>query len=155
MSRAFVKEPDDNDAFEELPEKLISEHRNIVTETGMALIEEEVARLLSEHANAQAANDRAAIARAARDLRYWSSRRATAEVIPPPPDAETVQFGSTVTLVRDDGRRHIFRVVGEDEANPAQGTLSYVSPLAQALLGKAIGDVVTAGSGEAEIITIA
>jgi transcription elongation GreA/GreB family factor len=155
MSRAFVKEPDGSAAFEELPEKLISEHRNIVTENGMALIEKEVARLLSEHAHAQAANDRAAIARAARDLRYWSSRRSTAQVLPSPTDSETVQFGSKVTLVRDDGRQQIFRIVGEDEANPAKGTLSYVSPLAQALLGKASGDAVPAGSGEAEIISVA
>ena len=155
MSRAFVKEPDRSAAFEELPEKLISEHRNIVTENGIALIEKEVARLLSEYAHAQAANDRAAIARATRDLRYWSSRRSTAEVLPSPPDSETVQFGSKVTLVRDDGRQQIFRIVGEDEANPAKGTLSYVSPLAQALLVKAIGDAVPAGRGEAEIISVA
>jgi transcription elongation GreA/GreB family factor len=154
MSRAFVKEPDGLDAFEDLPEKLISEHRNVVTETGMALIEAEVARLSSEYANAQALNDRAAIARAARDLRYWSSRRSTAEVMAPPSEAATVHFGSTVTLVRDDDRKQTFQIVGEDEANPAQGTLSYVAPLAQALLGKAIGDVVPAGSGEAEIIAI-
>jgi transcription elongation GreA/GreB family factor len=61
-----------------------------------------------------------------------------------------VQFGSTVTIVRDDGRRQTFRIVGEDEAEPAQGTLSYVSPVARALLNKAVGDVITAGSGEAE-----
>lgn len=154
MSRAFVKEPDGLEAFEDLPDKLISEHRNIVTADGLALIEAEAARLAEDLANAQAINDRAAIARASRDLRYWSSRRATAEVMPPPVDTTVVHFGSTVTVERDDGRKQTFRIVGEDEANPSKGTLSYVSPLAQALLGKALGDVVTAGSGEAEIITI-
>lgn len=154
MSRAFVKEPDGLEAFEDLPEKLISEHRNIVTAEGLALIEAEAGRLSAELAAAQAINDRAAIARANRDLRYWSQRRSSAEVMPPPADTTQVHFGSTVTLVRDDGRKQTFRIVGEDEANPAKGTLSYVSPLAQALLGKAKGDVVPAGSGEAEITLI-
>lgn len=154
MSRAFVKEPDGLEAFEDLPEKLISEHRNIVTAEGLALIEAEAGRLSAELAAAQAINDRAAIARANRDLRYWSQRRSSAEVMPPPVDTTQVHFGSTVTLVRDDGRKQTFRIVGEDEANPAKGTLSYLSPLAQALLGKAKGDVVPAGSGEAEITLI-
>lgn len=154
MSRAFVKEPDGLEAFEDLPDKLISEHRNIVTADGLALIEAEASRFAEELAAAQAINDRAAIARASRDLRYWSARRATAEVLPPPSDKTEVQFCSTVTIARDDGRTQTFRIVGEDEANPAKGTLSYVSPLAQALLGRALGDVVAAGAGEAEIVKI-
>ena len=154
MSRAFVKEPDGLEAFEDLPDKLISEHRNIVTADGLAMIEAEVSRSAEDMAAAQAINDRAAIARASRDLRYWSARRATAEVLPPPADVTEVQFGSTVTIARDDGRKQTFRIVGEDEANPSKGTLSYVSPLAQALLGKALGDVVVAGNGEAEIVKI-
>lgn len=155
MSRAFVKEPDGLEAFEDLPDKLISEHRNIVTANGLAMIEAEAERLAEQLAAAQAINDRAAIARASRDLRYWSARRASAEVVAPPTDAKEVQFGSTITIARDDGRKQTFRIVGEDEANPSKGTLSYVSPLAQALLGKALGDVVPAGNGEAEIIKIA
>lgn len=154
MSRAFVKEPDGLDAFEELPDKLISEHRNIVTADGLAMIEAEASRFAEELAAAQAINDRAAIARASRDLRYWSSRRATAEVLSPPSDTTQVQFCSTVTIRRDDGRQQTFRIVGEDEANPSKGTLSYVSPLAQALLGRALSDVVAAGNGEAEIVKI-
>jgi transcription elongation GreA/GreB family factor len=154
MSRAFVKEPDGLEAFDELPEKLVSEHRNLVTARGLELIEAEVARLSADHATAQAANDRAAIARAQRDLRYWAQRRSTAEVMAPPDGAKTVQFGSTVSLVRDDGRHQKFNITGEDEADPAKGSISYVSPLAQALLGKATGDTVLAGAGEAEITAI-
>jgi transcription elongation GreA/GreB family factor len=60
----------------------------------------------------------------------------------------------TVTFLRDDGREQTFRIVGEDEADPAQGTISHVSPLARALLRKAVGDVIKAGQGEAEIIAI-
>jgi transcription elongation GreA/GreB family factor len=60
-----------------------------------------------------------------------------------------------VTIVRDDGRRQTYRIVGEDEADPSLGTLSYVSPVAQALLGKQAGEVVQAGTAEAEIVEIA
>ena len=105
-------------------------------------------------AQAQAEGDRGRIAGARRELRYWSARRSTAEVVPPPQDADKVHFGSRVTIERDDGRRQSFRVVGEDEADPAKGTLSHASPLAHALAGKSIGDVVRAGSGEAEIVAI-
>ena len=154
MSRAFVKEPDGLDAFEELPEKLVSGHRNLVTPEGLALIDAEVVRLQAEHAKGQAANDRAVIARAARDLHYWASRRSSAEVQPHPLDQKTVQFGSTVSLERADGRKQKFRIVGEDEANPALGSVSYVSPLAQALMGKFPGDVVRIGDADAELLEI-
>jgi transcription elongation GreA/GreB family factor len=154
MSRAFVKEPDGQDAFEELPERPVSPHPNLVTAEGLARIEAEVARLQQEHAAAQAANDRSALARSARDLRYWNARRATAEVVSPPSDSTQVHFGSTVSIVRDDGRRQTFRIVGEDEADPAHGTLSHASPLARALFGKKIGDAVRAGQSDAEIVEI-
>jgi len=154
MSRAFVKEPDGAEAFEELPDRPISEHPNLVTPQGLAQIEDNLTRLHEQHAQAQSAGDRAALASVGRDLRYWTARRSTAQVMPAPEDTGKVQFGSTVTIVRDDGRRQTFRIVGEDEAEPAQGTLSYASPVARALLNKAVGDVITAGSGEAEIVEI-
>jgi len=59
-----------------------------------------------------------------------------------------------VALVRADGRRQSFRIVGEDEADPARGTLSYVSPLARALLGKGVGDTARVGGGDVEIVAI-
>ena len=152
MSRAFVK--DAEETFEELPERPISEHPNYVTPMGLALIEAEVARLSKEHAAALAASDRALLAKADRDLRYWAARRASAQLIPPPTDCSQVRFGCTVTLGRDDGRKQTFRIVGEDEAEPAKGTLSHVSPLARALMGRKVGDVVPAGRDEAEILTI-
>jgi hypothetical protein len=71
MSRAFVKE---QDVVEELPDRLISEHANLVTREGLAHIEAQVRRLSAEHAAAQAAEDREAVTATARDLRYWSSR---------------------------------------------------------------------------------
>ena len=125
-----------------------------MTPQGLARIEDTLTRLHEQHAQAQAAGDRAALASVGRDLRYWTARRSTAQVMPAPEDTDKVQFGSTVTIVRDDGRRQTFRIVGEDEAEPSEGTLSYVSPVARALLNKAVGDVITAGTGEAEIVEI-
>jgi len=61
-------------------------------------------------------------------------------------------FGGAVTFEREDGRRSTFRIVGEDEADPAKGAVSYVSPLARALLGKEIGDTATVAGSEVEIV---
>jgi transcription elongation GreA/GreB family factor len=155
MSRAFVKEPDGEDAVEELPDRPISPHPNFVTAAGLAQIEAELARVQQDHAAALAANDRGGLARTARDLRYWSARRASAQPVPSRSDTTRVHFGSTATIARDDGRRQTFRIVGEDEADPARGTLSHVSPLARALFGKQVGDTIQVGHSEAEIIDIA
>jgi transcription elongation GreA/GreB family factor len=65
-----------------------------------------------------------------------------------------VQFGRTVEIARDDGRRQTFRIVGEDEADPARGSVSYVSPLARALLGKTVGDCADVNGGEVEIAAV-
>jgi transcription elongation GreA/GreB family factor len=154
MSRAFIKEPDGDDVFEDLPDRPISEYPNLVTPEGLAGIDAELARLHREHAAAQAKNDRATLARVGRDLRYWTTRRSSAELASGPVGHDRVQFGSTVTIERDDGRKATYRIVGEDEANPMQGTLSFVSPLARAISGKQVGDVVKAGDAEAEIIEI-
>ena len=154
MSSAFVKEPEGGEAFEDLPDRPISPHPNFVTPEGLAQIEAELDRLHQEHAAAQAADDKPALAKTARDLRYWTARRNTAQTVQSQQDATEVHFGSTVTIERD-GRRQTFRIVGEDEADPAKGTLSYVSPLARALTGKGVGDVVHVGASEAEIVAIA
>ena len=82
------------------------------------------------------------------------ARRATARLVPPPADTTEVKFGSTVAIARDDGRHQTFRIVGEDEADPARGTLSHVAPLARALLGKRVGDTVRAGQAEVQIVEI-
>lgn len=153
MSRAFVREQD-ADYPDDLPERAVSEHPNDVTEAGLAQIEHALAAAGEAYAQAQATADRTALASARRDLRYWTARRATARVIPAPSDHSEVRFGASVTIVRDDGREQTFRIVGEDEADPARGTISHVSPLARAMFGKRVGDVVPAGAGEAEIIRI-
>ena len=103
MSKAFTKEePEAGDVYDELPDRPVSPH-NLVTPKGLELIEAELARLHLDHAAAQEANDRARLAKINRDLRYWTSRRATAQVMEPPRDAKEVQFGSKVTILREDG----------------------------------------------------
>lgn len=151
MSRAFVKE---TDTVAELPDRLVSEHRNLVTADGLAMIERELEELQAELAAAHTADDRDAIARTNRELRYWRQRQTTAEVQAASEDHSVVAFGARVTIERDDGRIQTFRIVGEDESDPAKGSIAYVSPLAQALLGKVLGDTVKAGTGEAEITKI-
>jgi transcription elongation GreA/GreB family factor len=154
MSKAFTKEPEGGDVYDDLPDRPISPH-NLVTRRGLALIEAELKRLHEEHAAAHDADDKPLLAKINRDLRYWTSRRATAQVIEPPQDAAAVHFGSKVTLERDDGRRQTYEIVGEDEADPTHGTLSYVSPVAQAIIGKPVGETVQAGATEATIVEIA
>jgi transcription elongation GreA/GreB family factor len=153
MSRAFVKELDADD-LEEFPERPLSEHPNDVAAAGLAQIEQALAAASEAYAAARASTDRAALAAAGRDFRYGLARRATACVVPAPIDCSEVRFGTSVTILRDDGREQTFRIVGEDEADPAQGSISHVSPLARSTFGKRVGDVVQAGVGEAEIIGI-
>jgi transcription elongation GreA/GreB family factor len=155
MSRAFVKEMDGAEAEADLPELAVSPHRNLVTPVGLAQIEAEQRRLRDLLSAARAAADQAAAARHSRDLRYWDRRRATAEVVPEGPAADRVRFGSRVVLRADDGCTLAFRIVGEDEAAPAEGRISYVAPLASALLGAQVGESVALGSGTAEITEIA
>jgi transcription elongation GreA/GreB family factor len=153
MSRAFVKESDGADG-EELPELQVSPHRNLVTPTGLQQIEATVGRLQAALSEARAAEDRAAIARFQRDLRYWSERLRTAEVIAMPASADVVRFGSTVVLQKPDGGRFEYRIVGEDEADPAHGSISYVSPIASRLIGRKVGDVAVVPEGDATILGI-
>ena len=137
-----------------MPDRPISELPNDVTAEGLNRIEQSLAAAEAALAAAQSAADRAAEASARRDLRYWSARRATAKVAPAPADNSVVRLGHTVTVVREGDRRQTFRIVGEDEADPAKGTISHASPLARALFGKTIGDVVAIAGGEAEILEI-
>jgi transcription elongation GreA/GreB family factor len=153
MSRAFVKDQE-ADYLDDLPDRPVSKHPNDVTEAGLAQIERALAAASEAFASAQAIGDRAALAAARRDLRYWTNRRATARVLSAPSDPCEVRFGTSVTIVRDDGREQTFRIVGEDEADPARGSISHASPLARAMFGKRVGDVVPAGAGEAEIIRV-
>lgn len=158
MAVAFTREEDYEAQAADLPDRPISPHANLVTASGLAAIEAELAAARAAYSGAQAeggvAADRTAMARATRDLRYWSARRASAQLTQPDVPAGTAQFGRTVEIERDDGRKQTFRIVGEDEADPAKGSVSYVSPLARALLGKSVGDTVMVGDSEIELVAV-
>lgn len=151
MSRAFTREDDNEGAIAGLGERPVSPHRNLVTENGLSIIEDTLAGLRGELAKAEAASDRERIAMLSRDLRYWIARRESAEVSVPDPDSAVVRFGMTVTIVNEDGQQRSWRIVGEDEADAAKGSVSHVSPMAQALFGKAVGDVAVVNGKEWEI----
>jgi transcription elongation GreA/GreB family factor len=153
MSKAFVKNAEQ--IGEALPDREIPPHPNLVTEEGLAQIERMLAEATADFDQANAAGERDAAARAAREQRYWTQRRSSAQLVPPPADRAQVRFGARVTIARDDGREQTFRIVGIDEADPAAGTLSYVSPMAQALMGRAVGDTVRVGGHEIELVKIA
>jgi transcription elongation GreA/GreB family factor len=159
MSVAFTKEQDYEATAADLPDRPISAHPNLVTPEGLAALDAALQDSRAAYAAAQAAGgvaeDRSAMARAARDLRYYAARRASAELIAAPKSKEIVSFGARVTFEREDGRRQSYRIVGEDEADPTKGSVSYMSPLARALFGKAVGEVVASPAGEVEIVEIA
>ncbi|MBI1621727.1 transcription elongation factor GreA [Aquamicrobium zhengzhouense] len=160
MSVAFVKEESAEAASETiLPPRPISGRPNLVTEKGLKMLQGELARaqeLLEEANRVEDVNERRRMSAVPyRDAQYFAERVRTAQLIPLPASNEIVSFGHTVTFERDDGRVQTFQIVGEDEADPAQGTLSHGSPVALALLGKGVGDVARAGQHELEIIQIA
>lgn len=153
MSKAFTREDDADQQGNLLPERAISPHPNLVTADGLAQIEDMLARVSEQHNQVRAAGNAEATASFARDVRYWSARLATAQLTEPAGGSH-VQFGSKVTIRRPDGSTKTYRIVGVDEADPNKGTLSYVSPLAQALMGKEVGDAVAVGPSEEEIVAI-
>lgn len=159
MSVAFTKEGDSESVAADLPDRPISPHPNLVTAKGLAQIEDELAKARAAYSAAQTSGDvsadRTAMARATRDLRYYGARRASAQLVEPDLALDTVQFGRTVTFEREDGRRQTYAIVGEDEADPAGGSVSYISPLARALLGKRVGDLADVNGAEVEITALA
>ncbi len=159
MSVAFTRDEDHEAQASHLPDRPISSHTNLVTPQGLAQLEAAFTEAKAAYTAAQASGtvneDRTAMARATRDLRYYQARFGSAQRIEPVEDPTKVVFGCTVTIVRDDDREQTFRIVGEDEADPAAGSISYVSPLARALLGKEAGDEVQVTGATVEIISIA
>ena len=154
MSVAFTKEQDYEATAADLPDRPVSTHPNLVTATGLAQLEAALAEAREAYSAAKAGADiqadRTAMARATRDLRYYSARRASAQLTEPEGPADAVLFGRSVTIERDDGR-----IVGEDEADPAQGSVSYISPLAQALMGKSVGEEALVNGAEVGIVGVA
>lgn len=157
MSVAFTREEDLEATAADLPDRPISPHPNLVTPAGLAAIDEQLAAARAAYAAAQAKGDieadRTAMARATRDLRYWSARRASAQLVETTADGR-VRFGGAVTIEREDGRAQTWRIVGEDEADPKAGSVSHVSPLARALMGKRVGDEATVAGQVVEVTRV-
>jgi transcription elongation GreA/GreB family factor len=159
MSVAFTKEDSAETASETfLPDRPISPHPNLVTETGLKALESQLQQAREAYEAAQKIEDvnerRRQSAIPFRDTRYLTERVRTAQVIADPASTEIVAFGSTVTFKRDDGRVQKYRIVGEDEADPKAGSISFVSPVARLLMGKAVGDEVDASGQSLEIVSI-
>lgn len=149
MSRAFVSEDATDASSAALPERPVSKSPNLVTSNGLALLDAEVARL--QDLLGSMAPDDVKRPRLARDLRYWRARLASARVVTAATGApDAVVFGVGVTLRRGETVTH-YRIVGEDEADPQSGLLSWTSPLAEALMGARVGDVVEVGGGRAAV----
>ena len=159
MSVAFTKEESAETASEtQLPARPISPHPNLVTTTGLSQLEarlQEARQALEAAQQIEDVNERRRqSASPSRDVRYFSERVRTAQVLAAPASLDKVGFGTTVTFSRD-GRKQTYRIVGEDEADPKAGSISYVSPVARALNGAAVGDEVSFGGQTIEIIAIA
>jgi transcription elongation GreA/GreB family factor len=158
LSVAFTKEDSAETASEILlPDRPVSPHPNLVTEAGLRALELQLHQAREAYETAQKIEDvnerRRQAAAPLRDVRYFAARVRTAQVITNPL-TDTVAFGSTVTFRRHDGRVQKYRIVGEDEADPKTGSISFVSPVARILMGKAVGDVVGTADQELEIISI-
>lgn len=163
MSRAFVKESDEDAASAELPERPLSAEPNYVTPRGLQSLRVRLKALQVERERLAAQAESMAKQRlleVRRDIRYFSAQleRATLVDTAGQPRDE-VRFGAAVTMLDGQGKDHAFQIVGDDEADVAAGSISWASPLAKALLGARVGDTVKwqrpAGASEVEIVAIA
>ncbi|PPD13450.1 MAG: transcription elongation factor GreAB [Methylophilus methylotrophus] len=163
MSRGFVKEDDLELAGTDLPERPISPHANYVTPDGLQQLQQSVKTLETQRheftARKEDPNAQQKLAEIDRDLRYLIARLESAQLVDPSQQPRhTVLFGATVTVEDEEGEQQSFKIVGEDEADIAQHKVSYVSPLAKALLGRKVGDSTLwqrpAGAMQLDILTI-
>ncbi len=154
MSRAFVKEQDGSEIPADAPERPVSEQPNLVTPHGLQLIERRIRELQAQRDTAKQSEENSTVASIERDLRYWLKRKASAQVVQAEPSPTKVRFGVRVKLRYEDGREQTFALVGEDEADPAAGLISWASPIAQALLGCEVGNEPLLQGQRAEILEL-
>ena len=159
MSVAFTKEDSAETASETLlPDRPISPHPNLVSEAGLKALELQLHQAREAYETAQKIEEvnerRRQAAIPLRDLRYFAARVRSAQVMTNPASTDLAAFGSTVTFRRNDGRVQKYHIVGEDEADPKAGSISFVSPVARLLMGKAVGDIVGTSGQEIEIIAV-
>jgi transcription elongation factor GreB len=156
MSKAFTRESDEHALARPHAPALPPGARNYLTAPGAARLHGELDRLLHVDRPA-AAGDATAIADIDHRIRELSAQLDGAEIVEPAQgDAEVVRFGAEVTVRDDGGHDHAFAIVGVPEADPRHGRVSYLAPVARALLGGRQGDtVLLPGRGEVEIVRIA
>ena len=159
MSRAFVKGDDSDLSGEELPERPVSPQPNYVTQEGLVQLRKRYDELQRRHAELKAAGedfDKPKLIAIERDMRYFSQRLESAILVDPSKEPQDeVHFGATVQALDEDGHAHRFTIVGEDEADVASGKVSWMSPVAKAMIGARVGDTVKwrrpAGEVELEV----
>lgn len=149
MSVAFRRDGDE-EHLEPKFEIPIPPGPNRVTPRGLALIDVRVAELEAQVAGL---TDEDALKVARRDLRYWQTRQITAEVVPPATGA-CVAFGTTVTFLLN-GQSRVLSIVGDDEADPAQGLVAFSAPLSRALMDAEPGEVLPFAGREDAIEVLA
>ncbi len=147
MSRAFVKENDLEHAGIDIPERPLSDAPNYVTPRGLSLLNQTIDNLENEREALNKKKDdpmvKQKIAVIERDMRYFAARIESAILTNPKNEDPThILFGAKVTVEDEEGKLLTFEIVGEDEANIYEGRVSYLSPLAEALIGAAVGDEV-------------
>jgi transcription elongation GreA/GreB family factor len=163
MSRAFVKGDDEGLPGDEVPERPIGPEPNYVTREGLAQLRQRYEALQQQHFELKAAAedfDKPKLNAVDRDLRYFSQRLESAILVDVSNEPhDEVHFGARVKVEDPDGRAQLFQIVGEDEADVATGKISFLSPLAKAMIGARVGDTVKwrrpAGEIELEILEIA
>jgi transcription elongation factor GreB len=162
VNRAFVKDPDDAGRPEEVPERPQSPHPNYVTPAGLRQLEALAVDLTARRDRLREAGklaDPQELAMVQRDLRWVEGRLQRAIRVEPGAQAlDRVRFGMTVEVRDEEDRVETYCIVGEDEADAAQGKVSWVSPLAEALLQAEPGDEVVwrrpAGSKRLEVLAV-
>jgi transcription elongation factor GreB len=160
MSRAFLEESDDDFSGEDVPallDPLPPGVKNYMTPEGAARLEDELHRLTTvevpalsaelrggaDRSREEVAGDRRRLREMERRIEYLQSMIGRLEVVyPSPENTGQVVFGTRVTVDEGDGEQKSYTIVGVDESDPAAGRISWISPLARALLSKRVGDTV-------------
>ena len=162
MNRAFVKDGNEDRPGEDLPERLVSDAPNYVTQEGLRHLRQKVEALAHEHARLRETADdvdKLQLAVNERDLRYFQARLESADAVDVANEPQDeVHFGATVKTEDEDGKVGQFTIVGEDEADVVNEKISWISPLAKALMGSRVGETVTwdrpVGSTTLEVLEI-
>ena len=164
MSRAFVKESDDDLTAGELPERPLAVHVNYVTPKGLELLQARVRELSERHEQLKRQSDEDSEAKQKvreidRDLRYFRAQLERATLVDTANQPrDQVHFGAAVRIEDEEGLEQEFSIVGDDEADVAAGKISWASPLARAMIGARVGDTVVwhrpAGQAEVTIVDI-